>query len=189
MRDLGTDDRVEQRTSKMRGRARAGRAVLHLCAVPLQERSELRNGAGGKVFAHLKHHRLFGKQRDWREVIDGVVAPLLVDCLIVRMRARGAEQDRIAVRRGIYDTVHTDDAAGACGVLDHYLLAKNFTHAHSNNTAHYIERASRCKRHHQGDRPRWISLGSGVPRHGWQRSSAGELQKSATWKFHDVRPR
>ena len=74
------------------------------------------------------------------------------------MRANAAEQERIAVGRGIGDAVHPDDAGRAGRILDQHLLAQNLAHACRNDPAHDVERASRGERHHHDDRPRWIGL-------------------------------
>ena len=83
-----------------------------------------------------------------REVVDGVVAPLLVDRLVVGVGAGRAEQQRVAVGRGGNDAVHPDDAAGAVDVLDDHCWPKKLAHASADDAAHDVERAARGKGHH-----------------------------------------
>ena len=74
------------------------------------------------------------------------------------MGSGAAQQQRIAVGRGVDDPVHSDDAAGAGRVLDDHRLAQKFAHPHRENAAHDVERAARRKRHDHDDGPRGIGL-------------------------------
>jgi hypothetical protein len=131
---------------------------LHLPSIRLQERDELREGVGRKILAHFQHHGLLGEQRDWGEIVDGVVAPLFVDRLVVCVGASTAQHQRIAVGRGADHAIHPDDAAGAGRVLDNHLLAQELAHLRRNDTAYDVESAARRKRHHHDDRPCRIGL-------------------------------
>src|SRR4029077_3391899 len=95
---------------------------------------------------------------DRGEISSRVVAWLLIDGLIIGMRADAAEQQRIAVWRSIHNAVYTDDARGTGRVLDDHLLAQDFAHTGAKDSTHDVECASRGKRDHHGDRPRRIDL-------------------------------
>src|SRR6185295_12832496 len=61
---LDADPRVEQRTSKMRGRSDACRAVLHLRAVLFKQRDKLCEVVGSQILAAFEYHRLVRKESD-----------------------------------------------------------------------------------------------------------------------------
>ena len=132
--------------------------ILHLTGVCLQQRNELRDGACGKIFADFEHHRLLGEQRDRGEIVDGVVAPLLVDRLVIGVGSGATQQQRIAIGRGVDDTGHPDDAASAGRILDDQRLAQQLAHPRRKNAAHDVERAARGIGDDHDDRPRGIGL-------------------------------
>jgi IS5 family transposase len=79
----------------------------------------------------------------------------LADC---HVRIPDAEQDRISVRRGAYDAVRTDGAAGAADILNDDILAEWLAHAFDKYAGNGVREAARRIRHDHGDRPVRITL-------------------------------
>jgi hypothetical protein len=55
------------------------------------------------------------------------------------MRTDAAEQKRIAIWRGIHDSVDPDYTGGTGRVLNDYLLAQDFTHTGRKDSADDVE--------------------------------------------------
>ena len=55
------------------------------------------------------------------------------------MRSDAAEQERIAVWRGIHDTVYADDACSTRRVLNNHLLAQDFAHTGGKDSSDDVE--------------------------------------------------
>jgi hypothetical protein len=75
------------------------------------------------------------------------------------MRAPVADAERVAVGRRAGDTADADAAGGAGDVFDDDILPERAAHMLSHHAAHHVSWAAGGKRHHHGDRPRWIIVG------------------------------
>src|SRR5947207_15994328 len=71
-----------------------------------------------------------GKQRDWLEILLGIVTELAVERPVGRERADRAHHQRVAVRRCPGARESSDIAAGAPTIVDHEALANDLlTHS------------------------------------------------------------
>jgi hypothetical protein len=77
---------------------------------------------------HHQHGRDVGHERDRREVRDWVEAHLRVQELVHGVRAHGAEQQGVAVRRRARGRLGADIAGGAAAILDQHRLAPLLAH-------------------------------------------------------------
>ena len=96
-----------------------------------------------------------------REIGLHIVERLLVERLVLRMRADAAEHHRVAVRLGIGDALGTGHATGAADVLDDDLLAEQFAHALRHDAADRVLRSAGGERndHRHGARREILSAG------------------------------
>jgi hypothetical protein len=97
--------------------------------------------------------RLLADQRHRREIGRRVVERVLVERLILRVGAVGAEHELIAVGRGFHDPVGPRHAAGAADILDDHLLPQDFGQPRRQNPAHGVGPAAGRERNHHGHRP------------------------------------
>ena len=160
MRDVGAEHVVQQHAAKMRGRAGAGRAELHLALVLLGVGDELLEAVDRQVLAHRQDDRHLGEQRHRRELLDRIVERLLVERLALGMRADRAEHDLVAVGRRGRDALRAGHAACAADVLDHDLLAQDLAHARRHDTAEHVGRAAGRERNDHRDRTGRVVLRS-----------------------------
>ena len=138
----------------MHARAHAGRAVLHALLVRLRVGDELGERVGGEILARDQDARGIRHQADEREVGCRVVERIFVEDLVLREVGEAAEQERIAVGRGLHHAVRAGHAAGAADVLDDHLLAEHAAQAGGEDAPDRVDRAARRIGHHHGDRTR-----------------------------------
>ncbi len=105
-----------------------------------------------RLKAGLAHdrHRHIGNAADGIEVVDHVVAKIVVE----RRRGRLCDMpDRhhVTVRGRFRDTCHTDRSARAADVLDHDLLTQRPAHQFRDQARHSVRRSARGRRHDQGN--------------------------------------
>src|SRR5262249_26722828 len=69
-----------------------------------------------------------------------------------------ADQQRVAVRRGLGESARPDATGGARAVLDHELLAERAPHVLAEQPRQDVVAAAGREWHDDGDRPDWIGL-------------------------------
>ena len=143
----------EHDATKMRGRARAGRAIGHLVGIGFGVGDEFLEVLDRQILARDQRDRRLGKEGDRREILRRVIKRLLVERLVLRMRADARQDHGVAVGRGIGDALAAIHAAGAADILDHNLLAEDLAHARREYAADRVLRAARSERNDHGDRP------------------------------------
>ena len=176
----------EQFAGQMRRGADAGRAEGRFAPVGFCECDELLHGFGRRGVGHDHQIGDDAKQRDRRQVGDGIVARVWIQIWIDRQE-RCAKQQRVAVGLGVDHRLRPEVAGCAAPVLDHDLLAPHLRQAERERSPECIAAAAGRERHHQAHMPVRIGLRGCVARQGRQRGRARcEAQKVAAWKFHGV---
>ena len=92
--------------------------------------------------------------------LRGSIAGMGVEARIDRDRAGVAEQQRVAVGRGLGDRAGADGAAGAGPVVDDELLAARSDSFGGDHARHGVDAAARRIRHDQRDGPRRVVGGA-----------------------------
>ena len=126
MRDVDSDDVVENHASEMSRRPRARRTVLHPGLVGLGVGDKLLEIVHRQVFAGDQRNRRFGDQGHRREVGRRVIKRPLIEGLALRMGADARQHERVAVGRRIGHAPGASHAAGATDIFDHDLLSEQF---------------------------------------------------------------
>ncbi len=121
-----------------------------------------------------QRHRHGGDQPDGREVFARIVAGMHVKAGIDRDGAGMAEQQRIAVGRGMGDKAGAECAAGAAAVVDDYLLFEGVRQLGGHHTRHGVHAAARRIGHHQRDDAVRIIGGMGAARRGQNAGERGD---------------
>ena len=135
----------------MAGGAGAGRAEIDLAGIGFRISNKFGDGLGRKRRIDHQRIRRVADQADRREILARVVADILVERGADRQRAGIAQHQRVAVGFAFGDRLGADRAAGARTVVDHDLLAKQFTHLVGDATADHRSAAARRERNHQRD--------------------------------------
>jgi hypothetical protein len=162
---------------------------LHLGLVRLGVGDEILEIARRQVLARDQRDRRLGDQRDRRKIGRGVVGRLLVERLVVGMRADAADPHGVAVGPGIGDALGTVHTAGAADVLDDDLLAQNFAHALRHEAAEHVLRSTGGEGNNHRDGSRRIRLRPSEARDDRECGSArDQMQKSTAGTFHDALP-
>jgi hypothetical protein len=135
-------------------RADAGRAELRRRLVRFQVGDEIRKRARRKILARDQDARRFGCQPDRLEIRDRIVERFLVETLVEGVRAAVADEERIAVWRGLGDAGAAGHARRGADVLDHHRLPEEFAHAQRLDARADVDPAAGGERNDQRDRPR-----------------------------------
>jgi len=88
---------------------------------------------------------------------------MLVERLVLRVRADAAEHHGVTVGLGLRDTLRSGHAAGAADVFDHDRLPEQFTHALRHDAADRVLRSAGGERNNHRYRARREILGGGRP--------------------------
>ena len=155
---IGAHRLVEHDAAEMRGRADAGRAVVQLARIGLGIGDELLERVGRKFLAHDHDQRNFGDQRHRREIVQRIVQRLVAIELRIGVGGDGAEQRRVAVRRGLGDALAAQRPAAAADIFHHHALAEDRAHALGHDPGEHVDRAAGRGRHHHADRAARIVL-------------------------------
>ena len=99
--DVDAHRRGQHHAAEMRGRADAGRAVVHPRGVGLGIGDELLQRLGREILAGDQHQRDFRDQPDRHEIGLRIVERLGAKQLRIGVGRERAEQRRVAVRRGV----------------------------------------------------------------------------------------
>jgi zinc/manganese transport system permease protein len=161
MHDVGAHGGVEHDAAKMRCRARAGGTELHLGLVGLGVSNEFLEIVRREILARDQHDRNFRDQGDRREIVRGIVDGVLVERLVLRVSAHGAQDDGVTVRAGVGHALGPVHAAGATDIFDHHGLTENVSHARRDDAAEQVRRSAGREWNHHGHWPRRKVLGSG----------------------------
>jgi len=130
VRDIDAYRRVQQHARKMRARAHAGRAELHLALVRFHVGHELLQVVDRQVLAGKQDARRFRDQPDRREVVRRIVERLLVERLVVGVSCRYCRSGTCSRRGGALATRWPPAMpAAAADILDNDGLAEQLAHA------------------------------------------------------------
>ncbi len=152
VRELDAAHHLEQHGAEMDAAADAGGGVVELARILLGERDQLRDAACRQIRVDQHDQRAGADQADRREVLARIVADVLVERRVDRQRAGPADDQGVAVGRGLGDRPRRGRAAGAGAVLDHDLLAERLAHLLGRDAREQIVAAAGRVRHDQGDR-------------------------------------
>ncbi len=125
VRDIDAERGIEEIAKEMAGRAGSGRGILERRLVRLGVGREFPEVFHWQILAREQDRRLLGHESDGCQVIGKIVERALVQRLIDGIGG-AAENELVAVRRGLGDTRRPHHAAGAYHVLDDHLLAQHF---------------------------------------------------------------
>jgi hypothetical protein len=148
----------EGRAGEMRRRAAAGRRVADASWLCLGQRNQLVDALRRQRRMHDHHQRLAADARHGRKVGDGIVAQVLIEADVDRVRLAGTQHERVAVRRRTCSCQRTQRAAGAHLVLDGEPLSERFRELLGDLTGDEVGAGPRRIRHDEPDRPRRIIL-------------------------------
>src|SRR5205814_1393133 len=118
MHEIDAGHRLEELAREMRGDADTRRGVVQLPGMLLCIGDELAHAVGGHRGMHDEHVRLHCDQRDWREVLQRVVAEPRVKRMVRGEDRVVAEQPGIPIRRALGDQF--------CGQIAAVALASAF---------------------------------------------------------------
>ena len=96
----------------------------------------------------------FRNQADRLEIGDRVVERLLVERLAVGVGAGIADQQGVAVGRGLGDALAADGAGGGADIVDDDRLSEQFAHLQRLDARAHVDAAAGRERNHERDRPR-----------------------------------
>src|SRR5213079_1507345 len=121
---LHAGHRLVHRRGELRGAAVAVGGVVQDTGMGARVGGELGDVLRRYLWIHHQHRRRRGDQGDRREVLQRVVAELLVQVRIHHVAADAGEEKRVAVGRRLRRELRADRAAGAGPVVDDDRLAK-----------------------------------------------------------------
>jgi hypothetical protein len=146
--------RIELRERQVRAGAVASGRVVVLAGLGLHLGDELLHGLHvDDLGVDRQHVRDVVDRCDRGEVGLDVEGHLPVERGIDRVRARGAEQQRVAVRPGARDEVRCDVAGGAWLVVDQHGGAEQARERLLDQPAHDVDARPGGEGHHDRDRP------------------------------------
>ena len=144
-------ERFELLAAEMQDRSDAGGAVAEFPRVRLDQRDQALHVLHRQRGIDREQRRRHPDLRDRREVADRIVRHLGIEARIDRVGRHRRDEERVAVRRGLRDHVGAEIAARAAPVLDHELLAEEFTELVRHDPADDVGRTASRERHHQAN--------------------------------------
>ncbi len=161
----------EQFHREMRGRSGAGRSVVELAGLLFGQRHQLLHRRGGKVLAYHQRMLEVGNARDRAEIGHRIIAGLLEQDAVGRVRLVGAEHDGVPGRLGPCHLARPERARCAGLVLDHQGPPVCRLQLLRDDAGKGIRRPCRRVGHHQAYGLRRVGLRPSVERQGCGRRS------------------
>ena len=143
-------------------RSADGRAVIELARIGFGIGDQLLHAIDRQGRRHHQHHRSARHGRDRGEILVRVIIEMLVQRRRDRERARGGEQERVAVGLRRRRSTHSDRAAAAGTVLDVDVLREARGHVLSDQPAHGVDRSAGREGQDHLDRARRVGLRHGL---------------------------
>ena len=154
----------------------AGRRVIQFAGILLCPRDQLRHGAGRKRRRRDQHVRNLHEFRDAHEIVRRLGLHHAGErALVDRVGGHVADQQRIAVGRGLRLGVERNVPRCACTILDHEGLAERLLELRRELARDDVGRAAGRIRYQQLHRPAGIGLALGDER-GRQRGTEEDRQ-------------
>src|SRR5437899_1590833 len=139
---------MQQNAGNVSFRTRAGRRVLQLGLIGFGIGNELRQRACRKVSSGYQNLGGADNDRDRLEVFHSVIEWLLIEGLIVTMRAAVAEQELVTVGCRFSHTGGASHSSGAADVFDDDLLTENLAKARRHDASIGVDGPSGRDRNH-----------------------------------------
>jgi hypothetical protein len=158
VRHLVPGDLLEIRGSEMLRAAVPDRAVVELARLRFGRVDQIRDGGDRQRVVDDDDVGQRGDEGDRLEGRQRIVADLVEQGLVDGQRARGGDQDRVAVRLGAGHGRRPEIAARAGLVLDHEAVPEVIGHALQHDPADDIARAAARERHDDPDGPARVIL-------------------------------
>src|SRR4051794_40966505 len=95
----------------------AARGKVELAWICLGVSDQLGNGRGWNGWIGDHHEGLTDAARDRRDVADKIVVQVVVECRVYRVRCSN-QKERMAVGRGLHDSIGADIATCTRSVVD-----------------------------------------------------------------------
>ena len=147
--DVRAGVRLEYFAGEMSGPADTGRREIKLAGLRLRQRDQFPYGFHRDRRMHHEQERSAADQTDGIETLDRIVRHLSVKRGIDRQHAEVAQQQRVAVGRGLGDVSGTDIAARAAAIFDHDFLPPGFLVPLGNRAPEQIARSGGREWHNQ----------------------------------------
>src|SRR6266545_3497255 len=175
---------LQQLNGKMADRGGAERRDVDLARIGLGVSDQLRKRLGWHRRIDFQHQRQLGEARHHRDVAQEVERQRLIERHVDGV-GRDREEQRVAVRRRVGDSLRRDIGAAARAVLDHYRLAHPVRQKLRDQAGDDVGRSAGWKRYDKADRPGWIGLRDCNAREGREYDGgACKTQQPAAWKRH-----
>ena len=145
----------EQRTGEMRRRAGARRGETVLAGIGFHQINKFSDALRRELRIDDQHIGRIRDQTDGDEVALGIVGDLGVEARIDH-EARGHDEQRIAIGRGMRRVAHADVAAGTGLILDVELFAELIAEFARQNAGDCVGWSPGRKRHDQPNGMVWI---------------------------------
>ena len=152
MHQLDAGQLPERRRQHMLARTITTRCVGQLARIGLGIGHQFFKAVAGQVFARHQRVAVSHRQAHRLEIAQAVIRQVAVQPGVDRHIGNRADQQRVAVRRGLGHRIGAHQRARTRTVFNHHGLADLFAQSFCHQAAHKVKAATRWLRHHHLDR-------------------------------------